>query len=142
MAVKRISPEEAHTLMGDGYTYLDVRSVPEYNQGHPEGANNAPLLHMGAGGMAPNPEFVAVVQANFASDAKLVIGCKMGGRSQQAAMQLEAAGFTNLLEMRGGWSGQADAMGRMVDKGWSTLGLPAATAATPDGSWDELKAKK
>jgi rhodanese-related sulfurtransferase len=142
MAVKRISPDEARQLMEDGYTYLDVRSVPEYDQGHPTAAVNAPLLHMGPGGMAPNAEFVAVVAAAFAKDAKLVIGCKSGGRSQRAAMLLEGAGFENLVEMRGGWSGEADPMGRVVEKGWSVLGLPSSTAPTPGGSWEELRGKK
>src|SRR5437868_3098876 len=103
MAVKRISPTEASELLGQGYTYVDVRSVPEYEQGHPAGAVNAPLMHFGPGGMSPNPEFVAVMQKAFPRDARLVVGCKSGGRSQRAAMMLEAAGFTGLVEMRGGW---------------------------------------
>lgn len=142
MAVKRISPSEAKALMDEGYVYLDVRSVPEYEQGHPAGAKNVPLLHFGAGGMAPNPDFVAVVAGNFAPDAKLVVGCKSGGRSQRAAMMLEGAGFTELVEMRGGWAGEADTMGRLTEKGWSTLGLPSSTAPTPGGTWDELKATR
>ena len=142
MAVKRISPQEANTLLGQGYTYVDVRSVPEYEQGHPQGAVNAPLMHMGPGGMSPNQEFLGVVSAAFPKDAKLVVGCKSGGRSQRAAMMLEAAGFTQLVEMRGGWGGETDQMGRVVEKGWQTLNLPSETTATPGGSWDELRKKK
>ncbi len=142
MAVKRISPKEAHTLLSEGWVYLDVRSVPEFEAGHPTGAKNAPLMHMGPGGMSRNQEFLAVVSASFAREEKLVIGCKSGGRSQQAAMMLEAAGFTNLLEMRGGWSGEADAFGRLAEAGWSALGLPTETAAQPGASWEELKASK
>ena len=53
MAIKRISPEEARALVEDqGYSYLDVRSVPEFEAGHPVGAYNIPLLHMGPGGMS------------------------------------------------------------------------------------------
>ncbi len=141
MAVKRISPTEAHDLMGLGYRYVDVRSVPEYEQGHAEGAVNAPLMHATGMGMAPNGEFTAVIAANFAKDAKLILACKAGGRSQRAAMVLEAAGFTELVEMRGGWSGEADGMGRLMEKGWSALGLPATTAPTLGGSWNELKMK-
>src|SRR5438132_10758352 len=103
MAVKRISPAEAKALMDAGYIYLDVRSIPEYEQGHPAGAHNAPLMHMGRGGMAPNPEFVQVVSKAYPKDTKMVLGCKSGGRSQRAAMLLEGAGFTNLVEMRGGF---------------------------------------
>ena len=128
--------------MGEGYLYLDVRSVPEFQQGHPAGAKNAPLLHMGSGGMSPNGEFVAVVSASFPKDARLVLGCKSGGRSQRAAMLLEAAGFSNLVEMRGGWSGESDMMGRIVEQGWQALGLPTATIPVPGATWDELKAHR
>ena len=134
MAVKRISPTEASALLGQGYRYVDVRSVPEYEQGHPRGAVNAPVLHMGPGGMAPNPDFLAVMQRAFTVDDKLVIGCKSGGRSQRAAMMLEAVGFKDLVEMRGGFSGEGG------EKGWSALGLPSETA-TPGGSWEELRKK-
>ncbi len=141
MAVKRITPTEAKSLLEQGYTYLDVRSMPEYEAGHPAGAKNAPLMHRGPAGMAPNPEFMAVVQANFPKDAKLVVWCQSGGRSQRAAMMLEGAGFTNLVEMRGGWGGEMDGAGRVVEKGWAALGLPSEKA-TAGGSWNELKAAK
>ena len=75
MAVKRISPDEAREIIDkQGYAYLDVRSVPEFEAGHPTGAYNVPLLHMGPGGMSPNPDFMAVVQKAFPTDARLVLG--------------------------------------------------------------------
>ena len=142
MAIKRVSPTEAKALQDQGYVYLDVRSVPEYEQGHPTGADNAPLMHAGSGGMAPNPEFLAVVQAAYAKDAKLVVGCKSGGRSQRAAMMMEAAGFSSLVEMRGGYSGETDGSGRIAERGWADVGLPVTQAATVGGSWAELKQRK
>lgn len=141
MAVKRISPTEAQALVESGYLYVDVRSVPEYAQGHPAGARNVPLMHLGGAGMSPNPDFVAVMERAFPRDAKLVLGCKAGGRSQRAAMLLEAAGFTNLMEMKGGFSGESDSMGRVVDKGWAASGLPVSTTPEAGATWDELKAK-
>ena len=141
MPVKRISPLEAKTLVDEGHIYVDVRSVPEFEQGHPVGARNAPLMHMGGGGMSPNPDFVGVMSRAFPKDARLVVGCKSGGRSQRAAMLLEAAGFTNLVEMKGGFGGETDAMGRVVDKGWAAAGLPVSSAAEPGATWQELKAK-
>ena len=140
MAVQRISPTEAKQRQDEGYTLLDVRSLPEYEQGHPTGAYNAPLLHAGPGGMAPNPEFVAVVSRAFPKDTRLVVSCKAGGRSQRAAMMLEAAGFTNLLEMRGGYSGEMTPTGGL-EPGWEAKGLPISTTPTPGGTWAELKAK-
>jgi hypothetical protein len=40
-------------------------------------SDNIPLLHFTpASGMSPNQDFVAVVDAALAKDAKLVVGCK------------------------------------------------------------------
>src|SRR5262252_2144716 len=100
---KRVLPAEAASMVAEGWTYLDVRSIPEFDQGHPPGAANIPLLHFQGGRMVPNQDFQRVVDAAFPRDARLVVGCKAGGRSQQAAALMEAAGFTNLVEMRGGF---------------------------------------
>src|SRR3712207_2840836 len=110
---KRVSPAEAADLMKQGFQYLDVRSVPEFEQGHPDGAFNVPLLNAVGGRMAPNPDFQRVVESTFAKDAQLLVGCKMGGRSAQAAALLEAAGYTNVVDVRGGFSGERDPMGRV-----------------------------
>ncbi len=139
---KRVTPPEAAELCKDGWSYLDVRSIPEFDQGHPTGAANVPLLHQQAGRMIPNPAFSAVVNANFAKDAKLVIGCKVGGRSLQAATLLEAAGYTNVVDVRGGFSGERDMFGRVITPGWSDAGLPVATKAEAGKSYAELEAKK
>src|SRR3954466_1048008 len=106
MAIKRISPEEARDLMSkEGYVYLDVRSVPEFTAGHPTGAYNIPLLDMGPSGMAPNPDFLAVVEKTFPRDAKLVVGCKAGGRSAKAAAVLEQAGYSRIVDQTNGYDG-------------------------------------
>jgi len=139
--VERISPKDAKARLDEGWTYLDVRSVPEFEQGHPAGAYNVPLMHMGAGGMEPNPDFIAAVEASFPKDAKLVLGCKAGGRSFRAAQQLEARGYTHVLDQRGGWSGATDPFGRALEAGWEQEGLPSATDAEPGRSWAELSKK-
>src|SRR5262252_6993513 len=77
---KRVLPKEAAALLEEGWAYLDVRSIPEFEQGHPAGAANIPLLHFQNGRMAPNPDFTRVVEATFPKDAKIVVGCKVGGR--------------------------------------------------------------
>ena len=84
MSVKHLGVQEARRAqVEDGYTYVDVRSVPEYESGHPAGAHNVPLLHMNSETrqMLPNPDFLAVMQANYQADARLLIGCQVGGRS-------------------------------------------------------------
>jgi rhodanese-related sulfurtransferase len=138
---KRVSPPEAAELLGQGWHYLDVRSIPEFDEGHPTGASNIPLLHMQGGRMAPNPDFQRVVEANYPKDSKLVVGCKSGGRSAQAAALLEAAGFTSVVDMRGGMSGERDPLGRTSVPGWSAAGLPVEKTATPGQSYAELSKK-
>jgi rhodanese-related sulfurtransferase len=138
---KRVTPPEAAELLKQGWRYLDVRSIPEFEDGHPTGAANIPLLHLQAGRMVPNPDFQRVVEANFEKGAPLVIGCKSGGRSAQAAALLEAAGYTQVVDMRGGFGGERDGMGRTAVAGWAEAGLPVDKAATPGNSYADLDKK-
>ena len=99
MSVKQIDVRQAHELQRtDSYTYVDVRSVPEYDKGHPSGSHNVPLLNFDAsiGRMVPNADFLRVMQANYPAETKLLIGCQVGGRSSQAAQILSSAGYTDL----------------------------------------------
>jgi rhodanese-related sulfurtransferase len=137
--VKRVTPTEAETLLKEGWTYLDVRSIPEFEGGHPAGAVNIPLLHNAGGRMAPNPAFQSVVEGNFPKDAKIVVGCKAGPRSMQAAALLAAAGYANLVEMRGGFHGERDNFGRVAQPGWAECGLPVETSAAPEKTYVELE---
>jgi rhodanese-related sulfurtransferase len=139
---KRIVPKEAAALVSEGWTYLDVRSIPEFDQGHPTGAVNVPLMHYVNGRMSPNPDFQRVIEATFPKDAKLVIGCKAGGRSLQAATLMEAAGYTSVVDMRGGFHGERDNFGRASVPGWAEEGLPVETACPPDKTYEALSKKK
>jgi rhodanese-related sulfurtransferase len=139
---KQVSVLAAADLMRQGWRYLDVRSVPEFEAGHPEGATNVPLAHLQGGRMVPNPDFQAVIAANFPADAKLLIGCKMGGRSAQAAALLEAAGFAEIIQVRGGYVGERDPFGRLEAQGWVDAGLPIAKLAAPADSYAELLRKR
>jgi rhodanese-related sulfurtransferase len=138
---KRVSPQEAHDLLKkDGYVYVDVRSIPEFEAGHPEGAFNVPLNHMGPAGMAPNPEFLEVMQRAFPKDARLVIGCKAGGRSARAASLLESAGYTQIVDQRAGYEGAPNPATGQVEQGWRPAGLPVTRDAAPGRGYEELKA--
>ncbi len=139
--VKRVTPPEAAKLLETGWTYLDVRSIPEFEGGHPTGAANVPLLHFEGGRMSPNPDFQRVVAANFPTDTKLVVGCKAGGRSLQAAALLEAAGYTSVVDMRGGFHGEHDGMGRLTCAGWLESKLPVEAAAPPEKTYAVLAKK-
>lgn len=139
MTVKRISPQEASELMqGAGYAYIDVRSIPEFGAGHPKGAYNIPLLHRGPSGMSPNADFLAIVESVFPKDAKLVVGCQVGGRSLRAAGMLIAAGYTEVVDQRAGFGGARGPFGEIEEPGWQTAGLEVATGADPGRSYEEL----
>ena len=142
--MKNVTVQEAHQKQAEGHTYVDVRSIPEFNQGHPSGAVNVPLLHRDerSGQMSPNGDFVAVMKAAFDRDAKLLIGCQAGARSAQAAQLLESAGFTDVTNVLGGFGGARDQMtGGVRAQGWAQAGLPIDTTAAPGASYDELRSK-
>jgi rhodanese-related sulfurtransferase len=141
MPVTRISPEEALDLMErEGYVYVDVRSIQEFDAGHPRGACNVPLLELGPGGPTPNPDFLAVMEQAFGKEAKILVGCQSGGRSLQAASLLERAGFVNLREQRAGFQGAPGPQGRM-EPGWKPKGLPTETEAPPERTYAVLKGR-
>ena len=142
--MKEVTPQEAHDLMSadPGYIYLDVRSIPEFEAGHAPGAINIPLMHLAPGaGMSPNPDFAAVVEASLPKDAKLVVGCKMGGRSARACEIMSQMGYTNVANIRGGFVGAVDNFGRVIDPGWSMLNLPTCADCKDDDRYDTLAAK-
>ncbi len=137
----RITPKEASEKLAQGYTYVDVRTVEEFEAGHPEGAVNVPIALASAGGMAPNADFARVMKAAFAKDAKIVVGCKAGSRSLRAAQALIAEGFTDVIDQRGGWDGERNSFGQLAEPGWSRVGLPSETGQPSGRSWEDLKAK-
>lgn len=138
---KRISPKEAHELMQQGYVYVDVRSAPEYEASHPEGAVNIPLMHRGAAGMTPNPEFVQAFEKAFPPGSKVVVGCQGGNRSIRAAQILEGEGYDEIVECRTGFGGVRDAMGRVVEAGWADAGLPCEAGSPAGRCWESVRAK-
>ena len=127
MPNKRVSPQEAQGLLSQGWRYVDVRSVPEYEQGHPPGAYNIPLLHMVPGkGMQPNAEFAAVFQKHFQPGDSIVLGCKAGPRSMRAAEMLAGLGYGQLVDVIGGFDE------------WKA-GQPVETQTPAGRGWEELK---
>jgi rhodanese-related sulfurtransferase len=137
--IRHTTVQQAHQQQASGATYIDVRSVPEFQQGHPAGAVNIPLLHLDpqTRQMRPNPDFVSVVRANFAPEAKLLLGCQMGGRSQQACEVLSTAGFHDVTNVLGGYGG-APQMGHI---GWVQAGLPVETSADETREYEALQKK-
>jgi rhodanese-related sulfurtransferase len=140
--MKSISPQEAKTLLenGSGAIYLDVRSQAEFAQGHAPGAWNVPILDLDASGrMTPNQEFVGVVETHFSKDATIIVGCKSGPRSERAVQIMTEVGYTRAINLAGGFCGQTDFFGNVVEPGWTTLALPVATAPEPGRSYSQLR---
>ncbi|HEV8375684.1 MAG TPA: rhodanese-like domain-containing protein [Candidatus Polarisedimenticolia bacterium] len=144
MPTRSISPKEAQALLAQkaGHVYLDVRTVAEFAAGHPTSAVNVPLVEPDPSGMmALNPDFLRVVRAHFAEDAKLLVGCMSGGRSLKAAEMLEQAGFREVINVRCGFGGERDARGRVVEPGWAELGLPVEQESRTGASYETLRSK-
>ncbi len=142
--MKEISPQEAFdALQQDAQAvYIDVRTVEEFAAGHPEGAVNIPIaLHDPAEGMVYNPDFVEVVESHFGKDRKLLLGCKAGPRSNNAANLLEQQGYQDVASVRGGFGGMRDPYGQVVVEGWEGLGLPVSQDNGEGTSYESLAAK-
>ena len=138
---KRISPAEANALLGEGFTYVDVRTEQEFELGHPAGAHNVPFQFESSTGRTANPDFLAVMQAAFPKDSNLVLGCQGGNRSLKAARELMSAGYTNIVEQRAGWGGAKDPFG-VLEPGWSKAGLPSESGKPAGRRYADILAKK
>ena len=138
----RISPQDASARLGEGWTYVDVRTVEEFEAGHPPGAFNVPWMHAGGGGMTPNPDFLRVMGSAFPKDARIVVGCKSGGRSLRAAQALLGDGFTNVVDQRAGWDGARNQFGQVTEPGWSRAGLPVEEGQPNERSWTDLRSRR
>jgi len=124
--IKHATVQQAHQRQQAGDPYVDVRSIPEFDQGHPAGASNVPLLHLDSHTrqLRPNVEFVSVMRANYPPETPLLVGCQAGVRSIQACEVLAVAGFTNLTNVLGGFAGSWTG-----DIGWVQADLPVARVA-------------
>lgn len=144
MSAKQISPQEALALMEkDGFIHLDVRTVAEFEAGHPTGSYNVPVMFRDPASMmmVPNPDFLRVVEANFSKDAKIVVGCRSGGRSGAAQMQMLQAGYETVVNQRHGWDQYRTPEGE-IKPGWSKdESLPTETGSPEGRGFADLQAK-
>jgi len=125
MPIPQTTPVEAYQRLTrePGAVYLDVRTEPEFEAGHPAGARNVPVVFFDPAGGPPkaNADFVAVVSRTIPPTTPLLVGCQMGGRSQHACELLAQAGFTDVTNVQGGFGGSRDVAG------WRDAGLPVET---------------
>ena len=97
---RQITAQEAAELMESetGYIVLDVRTPAEYAERHIPGAING-----------PNETIVSTAPEQLTDREQLIlIYCRSGNRSKQAADKLVALGYTNIAEFGGinSWPGE------------------------------------
>ncbi len=97
-AYRRISFREAHELLETepDARFFDVREEEEYDAGHAEGAELFPLGTIdeeSAAERIPDP------------DTPVLLYCRSGARSFQAALKLVELGYTRVYDLGGlnGW---------------------------------------
>jgi len=108
--IQSISPTQAHEILSSNShaVLIDTRTFIEYSfVGHPIGAVHVPLKR------PPNweafPDFVEHVEKHIPSKSTpVILMCRSGARSMDAAKSLEQAGFQALYNMDEGFEGDKD----------------------------------
>ena len=97
---RQITMAEAVSLMESesGFLLLDVRRPDEFEAGHIPGAVNIPNETIGTDEIPALPQ----------KDQLILVYCRSGNRSKQAAEKLSALGYTNVVEFGGilDWTGE------------------------------------
>lgn len=92
-AIQKVTAEEAHELMSsDNPIILDVRTQDEYNDAHIPDAQLLTLDTIDA-------DTAAAVAPD--KDAMVIVYCRTGVRSAEAAQKLADLGYTNIVDMGG-----------------------------------------
>ena len=99
---RQISMEEAVAIMAQetDYIILDVRRGDEFASGHIPGAINVANESIGTAEIPELPD----------KDQLILVYCRSGNRSKQAAQKLVDLGYTNIVEFGGilDWTGEIE----------------------------------
>jgi len=99
---RQISMDEAVKMMKDekNYIILDVRRRDEYAEGHIPGAINVPNEEIGTKEISELPD----------KSQLILVYCRSGRRSKEAAEKLAALGYTSIVEFGGilDWKGEIE----------------------------------
>jgi rhodanese-related sulfurtransferase len=71
-----------------------------------------------------NPSFVTGFQRKYAPETVLILICRSGIRSDEAATKLAKAGFQNVYQVLEGFEGVLDDAGQRRVNGWRSYKLP------------------
>ena len=97
---RQVNAEEADSMMEEesGYIILDVRTAQEYSEKHIPGAINIPNETIGTEDIPELPD----------KEQLILVYCRSGNRSKQAAEKLVKQGYTNIVEFGGinDWTGE------------------------------------
>ena len=97
---RQVSTDEAINIMKEekDYIILDVRTPEEFKSKHIPGAINIPNETIGTEEVPELPD----------KEQLILIYCRSGNRSKQAAEKLAAQGYTNIVEFGGinDWTGE------------------------------------
>ena len=100
--IRYVSMDEIKEIMNENENYiiLDVRTIEEYNEGHIPNAICIPNETIDESVIAKLPR----------KDQLILIYCRSGNRSKQAAIKLANLGYTNLVEFGGiiDWDGEIE----------------------------------
>ena len=92
-AVQPVSGAEAKALVAEkNALLLDVRTPGEFSGGHIDGSINIPVQQLGKALQSGVPELAD-------KDRPIVVYCRSGRRSANAAKMLEGAGYTQIRDM-------------------------------------------
>lgn len=120
-----VAPREAWALALAGVAVLvDVRSAEERKfVGHVPGSEH--VAWASGTSLTRNPRFLRELEAKAERDRVLLLLCRSGRRSVQAAEAATRAGFANVFNVLEGFEGEHnDALQRGAVNGWRLHGLP------------------
>lgn len=125
--IENLDPKQAWALLQENSAavLIDVRTAIEHSfVGHPPGAVHIAWKEFP--GMRQNDDFVQQVQAHVADKTlPLLLLCRSGVRSVEAANALEQAGYRHLVNIVDGFEGALDANKHRGNLGgWRFCGLP------------------
>ena len=125
--IENLNPQQAWELLQQNTkaVLVDVRSKIEHAfVGHPPGAVHIPWKE--APDWLVNPKFVAEVDKLVPDkNAPVLLLCRSGQRSVDAAKALEEAGFSRLINIIDGFEGPLDQHKQRGNLGgWRFNGLP------------------
>ncbi len=120
-----VTPTAAWALFSAGDALLvDVRTAEERKfVGHVPDSLHVPWAT--GTSLTRNPRFVRELEAKTGKDAVILLLCRSGNRSAQAADAAAKAGFTQVFNVLEGFEGDLDARQRRGGQnGWRFQGLP------------------